>query len=115
MSEGFWTGLQEDYDREIAKDQLGATLDDIHPIATRQPTIQTGKQHQRPVSRPAHAARPQRREWRDDRLAEGQMTRISEGRLGRHHTTHPRHGQLGVPVSRWYSLVFQMVVRRLLI
>lgn len=34
MSEGFWTGLQEDYDREIAKDQLGATLDGIHPIAT---------------------------------------------------------------------------------
>jgi addiction module HigA family antidote len=34
MSEGFWTGLQEDYDREIAKDELGSTLDDIHPIAT---------------------------------------------------------------------------------
>jgi addiction module antidote protein, HigA family len=33
MSEGFWTGLQEDYDREITKDQLGATLDDIRPIA----------------------------------------------------------------------------------
>lgn len=33
MSEAFWTGLQEDYDREIAKDQLGTTLDSIHPIA----------------------------------------------------------------------------------
>lgn len=33
MSEGFWTGLQEDYDREIAKDQLGTTLNNIHPIA----------------------------------------------------------------------------------
>ncbi len=33
MSEGFWTGLQEDYDREIAKDQLGSALDDIYPIA----------------------------------------------------------------------------------
>ncbi len=33
MSEGFWTGLQEDYDREIAKDKLGGALDNIHPIA----------------------------------------------------------------------------------
>lgn len=33
MSEAFWTGMQEDYDREIAKDHLGATLDNIHPIA----------------------------------------------------------------------------------
>lgn len=25
MSEAFWTGMQEDYDREIAKDRLGTT------------------------------------------------------------------------------------------
>ena len=34
MSEQFWTGLQEDYDREMAKDQLGAVLDAIQPIAS---------------------------------------------------------------------------------
>lgn len=34
MSEQFWTGLQEDYDREMAKDQLGAALDAIQPIAS---------------------------------------------------------------------------------
>lgn len=34
MSEAFWTGLQEDYDREITKDQLGATLEAIDPIAS---------------------------------------------------------------------------------
>ena len=34
LSEGFWTGLQEDYDRELAKDQLGDALDDIHPVAS---------------------------------------------------------------------------------
>lgn len=34
MSEAFWTGLQEGYDREITKDQLGATLEAIHPIAS---------------------------------------------------------------------------------
>lgn len=34
MSEAFWTGLQEDYDRELAKDDLGDALDAIHPIAS---------------------------------------------------------------------------------
>lgn len=34
MSEGFWTGLQDDYEREMAKDQLGDTLEAIHPIAS---------------------------------------------------------------------------------
>ncbi len=34
MSDGFWTGLQADYERELAKDQLGDALDAIHPIAS---------------------------------------------------------------------------------
>lgn len=34
MSEGFWTGLQDDYEREQAKDQLRDTLETIHPIAS---------------------------------------------------------------------------------
>lgn len=34
MSEQFWTGLQEDYDREIAKDRLGDQLDSIQPMAS---------------------------------------------------------------------------------
>lgn len=34
MSEGFWTGLQSDYERELAKDRLGDTLDAIHPLAS---------------------------------------------------------------------------------
>lgn len=34
MSEGFWTGLQADYDRELAKDRLGDALEAIHPIAS---------------------------------------------------------------------------------
>lgn len=34
MSEGFWTGLQADYERELAKDRLGDTLDTIHPLAS---------------------------------------------------------------------------------
>lgn len=34
MSEQFWTGLQDDYDRELAKDRLGAELDTIQPIAS---------------------------------------------------------------------------------
>lgn len=34
MSEAFWTGIQEDYDREITKDQLGPTLEAIHPVAS---------------------------------------------------------------------------------
>jgi addiction module HigA family antidote len=34
MSEGFWTGLQDDYERELAKDQLGDALEAIHPIAS---------------------------------------------------------------------------------
>lgn len=33
MSEGFWVGLQADYDRELAKDQLGDTLDAIRPLS----------------------------------------------------------------------------------
>ncbi|RKT84479.1 addiction module antidote protein, HigA family [Saccharopolyspora antimicrobica] len=33
MSEGFWTGLQDDYDRAIAKDKLGDALDSITPIS----------------------------------------------------------------------------------
>lgn len=32
MSEGFWGGLQAEYDREVAKDQLGDTLDAILPM-----------------------------------------------------------------------------------
>lgn len=31
MSEGFWVGLQAEFDREIAKDQLRDTLDAIQP------------------------------------------------------------------------------------
>jgi addiction module HigA family antidote len=31
MSEGFWIGLQADYDREIAKDAMGKTLAKIKP------------------------------------------------------------------------------------
>jgi addiction module HigA family antidote len=34
MSEGFWSGLQADYERELAKDKLGNALDAIHPIAS---------------------------------------------------------------------------------
>ncbi len=34
MSEGFWTGLQAEYERELAKDALGDALDAIHPIAS---------------------------------------------------------------------------------
>jgi addiction module HigA family antidote len=34
MSEGFWTGLQDHYDRELAKDELGADLEAIDPIAS---------------------------------------------------------------------------------
>lgn len=33
-SEGFWTGLQADYERELAKDRLGDALDAIHPVAS---------------------------------------------------------------------------------
>ncbi|MBB3053549.1 addiction module HigA family antidote [Prauserella isguenensis] len=33
MSEGFWTGLQELYDRETARDELGDKLERIHPIS----------------------------------------------------------------------------------
>ncbi|MBA8827336.1 addiction module HigA family antidote [Saccharopolyspora lacisalsi] len=33
MSEGFWTGLQDDYDRAVTKDKLGDTLDSIAPIS----------------------------------------------------------------------------------
>lgn len=32
MSEGFWTGLQEDYDRERAKDAHSAQLDAVTPL-----------------------------------------------------------------------------------
>jgi addiction module HigA family antidote len=34
MSEGFWTGLQDDYERELAKDHLGNALEAIQPIAS---------------------------------------------------------------------------------
>ncbi len=34
MSEGFWTGLQADYERELAKDQLGDALDAIQPMVS---------------------------------------------------------------------------------
>ena len=34
MSEAFWTGLQAEYERELAKDALGDALDAIHPIAS---------------------------------------------------------------------------------
>ncbi len=34
MSEGFWTGLQTDYDREIAKDALKDQLDAISPVCS---------------------------------------------------------------------------------
>lgn len=34
MSEGFWTGLQADYDREIAKDALKDQLDAISPVCS---------------------------------------------------------------------------------
>ncbi len=34
MSEGFWTGLQDHYERELAKDHLGDDLEAIHPIAS---------------------------------------------------------------------------------
>ena len=33
MSEGFWTGLQELYDREIARDALGDEQEQIQPIS----------------------------------------------------------------------------------
>lgn len=33
MSEGFWTGLQDDYDGALIKDKLGDTLDSITPIS----------------------------------------------------------------------------------
>ncbi len=31
-SEGFWTGLQDDYNRAIAKDELNNTLANIKPL-----------------------------------------------------------------------------------
>lgn len=31
MSEGFWIGLQSDYDREMTKDALAQTLENIKP------------------------------------------------------------------------------------
>lgn len=34
MSEGFFTGLQEDYDLALAKDELGDMLDEICPLAS---------------------------------------------------------------------------------
>lgn len=33
-SEGFWTGLQDDYDRAMTKDQIGEELAKIQPWAT---------------------------------------------------------------------------------
>lgn len=34
MSEGFFTGLQEDYDRELAKDRISEDLNAIQPVAS---------------------------------------------------------------------------------
>lgn len=34
MSEGFWTGLQDDYERARAKDRIGDALEEIRPIAS---------------------------------------------------------------------------------
>jgi len=34
-SEGFWTGLQDDHDRAVAKDSLANTLAKIKPYAKR--------------------------------------------------------------------------------
>lgn len=34
MSEGFFTGLQEDYDRALAKDELADVLDQIRPLVS---------------------------------------------------------------------------------
>jgi antitoxin HigA-1 len=34
-SDGFWTGLQDDHDRAVAKDALGETLARITPLAAR--------------------------------------------------------------------------------
>lgn len=34
-SEGFWTGLQDDHDRAVAKDALASTLADIEPWKQR--------------------------------------------------------------------------------
>ena len=36
-SEAFWTGLQDDYDRAIAKDALSETLANINPLEQRRP------------------------------------------------------------------------------
>lgn len=33
LSEGFWIGMQADYDREIAKNELGDALDVIQPVS----------------------------------------------------------------------------------
>ncbi len=33
LSEGFWIGMQADYDREIAKDELGDSLCAIQPVS----------------------------------------------------------------------------------
>jgi len=33
MSDGFWTGLQLDYDMAVARDQLAETLDQIKPLS----------------------------------------------------------------------------------
>lgn len=34
MSEGFFTGLQVDYGRALAKDELGNALDEIRPLSS---------------------------------------------------------------------------------
>ena len=38
LSEGFWTGLQDDYDRTLAKDKLHDVLEQIKPICLRNDT-----------------------------------------------------------------------------
>lgn len=37
MSENFWIGLQSDYDREMTKDAIAATLEKIRPWAETHP------------------------------------------------------------------------------
>lgn len=34
LSEAFWTGLQDDYERDLVKERIGDTLEAIRPIAS---------------------------------------------------------------------------------
>lgn len=51
MSEGFWTGLQMDYDTAQAKDALFDTLDRIRPWDARQRLPADGPRAARPARR----------------------------------------------------------------